>query len=422
MVVKTSLLPLSGLPPSHWDRFSLFAVCAFAFSVNLGVAVIGLCKVLVVLAVVGRLYQQGWQGVRGVWSHVHAPVGWTLAALLWMSVSVLWSPVPWQDAAAAYARHAKLLWLLPVLFLLRTPVQGFWALACLVCGGMLVVVLSWLIHLGVPIPLRRAGYLPEMGQVFHSSIDQPVMMTVLVVVLFALRSKWRLALAHLPWLVPLITIVGVLAVLNVLFVSIGRTGYLVMLAACLFMAWQQPFPRLKWATIAITLVLGVVVYLTSSPVQERVAQVRSDLASFERGQVNTGQGHRLEMWRVAVVSIKDRPLIGHGLGSYPQTFRDYQGRIDGGASQPHQQYLYWWSEFGLVGFVLLVGWLWSLWQHARQLAPPMGLVMQTTLVCAMVMSLFNSTFHSYGVGEFLLVVIALLMVAGRDVAGVRSTA
>jgi len=59
---------MSDLSPSikysapRWEMFSLFAVCAMAVCVSLGAALVSLSKVLVLVAVLGRMWLDGWDG------------------------------------------------------------------------------------------------------------------------------------------------------------------------------------------------------------------------------------------------------------------------------------------------------------------------------------------------------------------------
>ena len=49
-----------------------------------------------------------------------------------------------------------------------------------------------------------------------------------------------------------------------------------------------------------------------------------------------------------------KPILGYGIGSMPQVYKNENGIIKESVSQPHQQYLFWWEEFGLIGLLIMI--------------------------------------------------------------------
>lgn len=70
--------------------------------------------------------------------------------------------------------------------------------------------------------------------------------------------------------------------------------------------------------------------------------------------LRTGAGHRWDWWQEAVGAAWDRPLTGHGAGSFPLLHRAYrQSPLD--VRQAHSVPLEFLAETGLVGALLAVG-------------------------------------------------------------------
>jgi O-antigen ligase len=70
--------------------------------------------------------------------------------------------------------------------------------------------------------------------------------------------------------------------------------------------------------------------------------------------VNTNSGNRWVWWNEAVGAWSDKPLIGHGAGSFPFLHRQYRhDRL--GVLQPHSVPLEFLAEEGLIGTVLVLG-------------------------------------------------------------------
>lgn len=407
----TSHTRLSDASLTPWQRFSLFSVCALAFSVSLGAAVVAVAKVLLLLAFVGQVWQDGWRGVRQRWSRPPRVLWVLLISVAWLALSGLWTEAAPGEAWPALLRHARLLWLLPVLYLLRSPSMAYTALASVAAGQLVVLLLSWLLWLGVPVPGATARYAPDLGIVFTGHLEQPIMSTLFVVLLWELRAHWWTRLqAHLSgvqarWLLGLLI---ALAVANVWWIMTGRMGYLVMLLAVVLALWRVVPGRWRWAMGGVALLTALALFELSPRVHERWLQVHADVQAYQRGEIESSQGLRLEMWRVSVQAAGQAPWLGHGVGSFAQVYRNLHGRDPQGASHPHQQYLHWWVEFGAVGLLLLLAFLASVFWQARQLDDgPAAALRSTVWICALV-CLANGPLYGVGLGEAFLVVFAAL--------------
>ena len=395
-----------------WQRFSLFSVCALAFSVSLGAAVVGVAKLLLVLAVAGQLWQDGWQGLRERCSRAPAVVAVAVLAVASFAVSGFWSEAAAGEAWPAFFRHARLLWLLPVLYVLRTPRMAYTTLGALAAGQLLVLGMSWLLWLGVPVPGVTARYAPDMGIVFTGHLEQPIMTTLLVVVLWALRTHWetglaeRLSAAQMRWLLGALTL---LAVANVWGIMTGRMGYLVMLLALGLALWRAVPARWRWALGLLTVLVSLALFELSPRVHERWLEVQSDVQAYQRGDIESSQGLRLEMWRVSLQAAEQAPWLGHGVGSFAQVYRDLRGRDPQGASHPHQQYLHWLVELGVPGLVLLLTFFLTLLRAARRLAPGPAEALRSTVWIAALVCLANGPFYGVGLGEAFLLMFGALI-------------
>lgn len=402
----------SGERPGPWPTLSLVSVCALAFSVSLGAAAVGLAKALLVLAVAAQLWHDGWGGARARWRQLPAVTGVVVLAIAWFALSAVWTEAAPGEAWPAFWRHARLLWLLPVLYLLRTPAMAWAALASLTAGQLLVLGLSWLLWLGVPVPGATTRYAPELGIVFTGHLEQPIMGGLLVLLLWELRAHWwaawqtRLSAVQSRWLLGGLV---ALAVTNVWLIMTGRMGHLVMLLVLALAVWRAVPGRWRWAMVGLALLAALALLELSPRAHERWLEVQSDVQAYQRGEIESSQGLRLEMWRIALQAAEQAPGLGHGVGSFAQVYRDLQGRDPQGASHPHQQYLHWLVEFGLPGLLLLLAFLVSLWRAARRLqAGPAAALRSTVWVIALV-GLANGPLYGVGLGEaFLLMAAALL--------------
>lgn len=390
-----------------WARFSVFSVSLMAVSVSLGTAMVSLSKALVLVAALGQLWIDGgpffirWlkRAPRAVW--------FMLAALAWFALSTTWTDAYEGEAYTVFWGHARLLWLLAVLYVLNSPARAWGALKWLAMGQAFVVITSWMMWLGVPLNWLSDKYEPSMGILFTSTLEQPVMSTLLAVLLWHLRDHWAAQLGRHG---RLIVHAGLaLTIANVLLIMTGRTGYLVMLV-CLGLSFLMiATPRWRVVAVLAPVVMMALAFQLSPRVHDRVMQIQADLEMYQQGNFNTSSGQRLDYWRAAVEGGLEHPWIGHGVGSYSRTYTEHGGFEKRILRDPHQQYLFWWAEGGLVAVALLVGFLLSLVQSALKLPVPQGRALLCTVALAATMALSTCPFFGAGMGEFLLLMMAALL-------------
>ena len=404
-----------GLNPNatfDWSRLTLVSVCVLAVCVSLGTALVSLSEALLLLAFLGQLLRDGshkaihWlrQAPKTVW-FVGAAVAWFALTILWSEAATL------QDSLFILYGHARLAWLVVALYLIATPQRAWVVLLCLMAGQTLVLLFSWLLWLGLPLPWTTSTYPPESGVAFTSTLEQPVMTTLLTVLLWGFRE--RLISESLSPNFGKFLVYGLMlaAIANVFFVLTGRTGYLVMLV---FLTLALTKALGKKARPLVVLLPALAVFLLfqfSDRFHHRLMEVRNDVIQYQKGTFDdsNSQGLRLDNWRVALQGIEQRPWLGHGVGSFAKVYEAQQGHENRTVRDPHQQYLFWWVEGGLVGFALLLGIFGALIGDSTLLNPDARWALMCTTVIAATMSLANCPLFGIGMGEFFFVTMAALL-------------
>ena len=395
---------------SAWSRFSLISLCAVAISVSLGTALVSISKALLLIALLGQLKFDGPAKVLDWLRHAPNTVWVISAAVVWFSVTLLWTEAATTvDAFAALTGHARLLWLVVALYLIATPARAWIVLCCLMGSQAFVVVLSWLLWLGVPLGWITSKYPPESGISFTSSLEQPVMGTLLVVLLWAFRSRLS-ANAFLGRNAKFL-VYGflIITIANIFFIMTGRTGYLVMIVF-LCMAIFTALPKnAKIVSIFLPILAVLLIFQFSDRFQRRVTQVHDEIVQYEKGDASTSQGIRLDHWRVSIQGIAERPILGHGVGSFAVVYQKNHGRENRISRDPHQQYLFWWVEGGILGITLLLSFFGALIKDAGNINHPSGWALVCTTAVAATMALANCPFFGAGMSEFFLVMMAALL-------------
>lgn len=137
-----------------------------------------------------------------------------------------------------------------------------------------------------------------------------------------------------------------------LLLSISRGGWagFGVSAAFLFItaAKEKKVQRAAWATLLVVTLIGVAVVLAkSASVQKRFVE------SFSKE--DSSYLKRAHLWIDTMSLVRDHLLIGTGPGTFDLTFREYRRpSFLLAAGYPHNDYLNTLSDYGIVGFVILL--------------------------------------------------------------------
>lgn len=90
-------------------------------------------------------------------------------AVAWILISMTWSDAPVLTKWKYFYLHSKFLWLAVVFYLIVNKDRALTTLKWLIYGQILVVSISWLMWLGVEVPLTRMPL--KNGVAFTSTLE-----------------------------------------------------------------------------------------------------------------------------------------------------------------------------------------------------------------------------------------------------------
>ncbi|MDO9359741.1 MAG: O-antigen ligase family protein [Polaromonas sp.] len=403
--------------PKIADSFRLAAVCLMAAAVGLPIAIISLSKAVLLLATLIALPSVIRQpSLSRAVSTFSAPVA-IFAALAALALSVLWTAAPAPEAWTAWAKHAKLLLIPLLLLLVRNWREARRALLFFLAAQVFLLISSWLLWLGAPVPWATSNTALTGYAVFSSRLDQPIMTGLTAALCWHCRD-----LTPTPFWRRLALLVAALAVANVFVVMSGLTGHVVLLVLLSLAAiWAIPKPY-RLAGMLVPVLLAAAVFGASGHARERMAATVQELDSYTKiGSTDSSSGERLNYWHRSLQSIALHPLAGSGVGSWnAQYLKMDQGRGPVNAQNvrnPHQEYLLWGVEAGLIGMALLGNILLAVWRDARRIPPPMTRSTLSVLAATAIACLFNSSLFDATIGDFLCVALALTLALGWHAPG-----
>ena len=199
-------------------------------------------------------------------------------------------------------------------------------------------------------------------------------------------------------------------VVNIFYIAPGRTGMLVFICLILLFLYQR-LSILQWL-IGMLLLAGIVflIYVSSDNFSGRIDEVILEIEQYEPGQSRTSIGQRFDWWQTSVALIKEKPLLGHGTGSFSVA---HQRLSKNGAitptDNPHNEFLLLTVQFGLVGLFLFAGLMLFQLIGCGYIPEKKKWLLQGVILALLSGSLINSLLFDSQQGHFYLFMSAALM-------------
>jgi O-antigen ligase len=399
------------------DRAAQWLAVALGFSIPLFTA---LDSALVVLVLAGWLAGGAW---RAKWDAVRRN-DVALAALglfgLFL-IGALYGERNPGDTAFTLRKYLDLLWISVFVWVLRDPVMRMRALYALAASLALVLVISFLFMTDiVPDAEFMAG---DSGYpvVFKGRQTHGPLMAFGAFLFFHLARGAATARMRVFWLA-----LSVLALINGTLVVQGMTGYLVFAVLALYLGYLASGWRgLAGALTAAAAVVTVLV-LVPGAFQARIARVQAEVEQWRPGlsDINNSVGTRIELYRIGMEIARERPLLGHGTGSYAKAFQERSGQEHRRrVRNPHSEYLNVTVQLGLGGLAGLLYLFVMHWRLAPAVASPLECHLARALILMMAVGcLFNSWLLDHTEGLFYAWLTGLLFAGlrGDETAGAIS--
>lgn len=210
--------------------------------------------------------------------------------------------------------------------------------------------------------------------------------------LIVLSAYFVAILAHQHKLWWPIIIVG-LAIYDVIFLTQGRTGYLILACLILLFSWQVSHWRGFVLGLLTVIILGLSTYYTSSNLHQRIDKVIVGLShqATEMDSIHL----RLNFYKYSWQLWQQQPIIGSGTGSFTQRYAAQEPLHP--TANPHSEYLMMAVQWGVIGLGVFIWFLYQLWYLALKLPKPH--IAQGLFVTIVVGCLVNSLFLDFTEGH-----------------------
>lgn len=395
--------------PTSVLNWRILLLCFVAISPSLGTAVSAIGRLLLYITATFNFLLPNADSGRESGQKLQILTVLILIIIGYMLATVAWSSVPVAESLHAWTRHARILTIPIVYLMIKNSAEGKIVLRAFTFGQIFVVLSAWLLVWGIKVPWATATAAKETYAVFGSYLEQSISQSVLAAILwfgrdwiFGPRGRWAAIFGAF------ITLVLTLGFLQ------GRSGHVVALVI-IAMAIMYELPRRqKW--LAVVIVAGVVALsiASSKNFRDRMISVSSEVSAYSDQTVaESSSGLRLYYWHVSVLAAMEKPLLGHGAGSWNHEYRrlglNKANPSTLTVSDPHQLFLLWMVEGGLVGMGLLIVLLVYILKCSRKLEQPYDHMLQATIVALVISSMFNSMIFGIGMGDFFCIAIGILL-------------
>lgn len=322
---------------------------------------------------------------------------WALLLYLCFIVGLSYGDAPSSEAFSMLRKYRELLFI-PLLSCFFTDERyRLWAWKAFVIGSVLTLLTSYLMDFGIMEMFRHKTF------TLKSRITHSVFIAFFI---FFCAHKIAYNKQYLSWY----TLLLAFALFNLFFIVQGRTGQVAFMALVLLFAVQ----RLSKKGLLISMVLLVTLLASYTNFSDKSTRIQGGLTQtlaylkHVPEKKPTDVSIRYAFWENALKLVSEKPWGGHGTGSFA---KEYQ-RVSGGnlsikTSNPHNEFLLITVQFGIFGFVIYSGFLFSQYYCSRKLPDAEKWLSQGLLLTLIITSLFNSPLLDHAEGHWFAVMIAL---------------
>ncbi len=236
--------------------------------------------------------------------------------------------------------------------------------------------------------------------------------SILLGILLAIAAGWMLyemtSRADCRWLW-LRVVAFLYVVIALLFLAKSRTASLIFVLLCLLFFLK--YLTMSWRSVLWMLgfvLMLAVAWLSASDLRLRVIGTVNDINAFSQGQQISGEGIRLEMYSVTSKIIAEKPWTGHGIATFSSQYKKYsEGLPSEGTRTPHNDYLFYAAEIGLIGLAALL-WIWlTQLTVAWKIGGAPGMWLGMLGVAIMVGGMFNAILRDAVFGMPFMILLAI---------------
>ena len=367
---------------------------AFFLPISVSIKSIFLIPTLLLLLILSFYNKQLAYTFNTIWGRA------AIAFFVFIIIACFWSEAPYSMQWMIVGKYLKIIYL-PILAVgFINPKLRFWTVNSYLAAIGLTCVLALLkakgiIHLKVD---------QDLGHIFYNHIVTGFM------VAFGSYLAGLFAYRYTGWPRVVYVCLLLLTSYEIIFINNGRTGYLVYFILMILLLAQILPLKKALLGIAIFCSLFLLSYFQSAVMQTRVASFITDVKLLQQNKENTSVGFRVQFHNYAQSLFMTQPLVGIGTGGFKYSYSRDNPVPSWGAvlNEPHSQYWMSLCEQGIIGFLLLLCLLGSLFITSFKLNESRPILFGILVVFCI--AALTDTILCYSILGYLLILMSALSV------------
>jgi O-antigen ligase len=321
---------------------------------------------------------------------------WSLSLLGFFFIGLIYSSATLQEGLIITNKYRELFFIPVFISFLDTERARYWLWNAFVLASTVSLLGSYLIYFGI-FDLNKQG-----DACFKSRITYSIF-----IAFFAFVCAHRLYTEQKYRLLYLLSIM--FCFYNLFFVVQGRTGEIIMVSLAILFAWQR-FNNKGRLFAIVTMVMLLALFMGFSDKANRLQEGVENTEAYLKPtpeQVDSSMGLRYGYWKNSLILIGEKPLLGHGTGSFEIEYKRLVTNDNFVTHNPHNEFMMIGVQLGILGLLVYVGFLWSQYHCAKLLQKEQKWLANGLLLTLLVTSAFNSPFLDHAEGHWFACMIAL---------------
>ena len=334
-------------------------------------------------------------------------VYWAAIFLAVVLIGMTYASVPWSDRGTDLLKWRTILWFVVLLSIFDDERWKTRLLVTFVVGTAVALVASFVSAAGWVTLWRNPDAL------LRSWVTQGMGFAVAALVCLRMLLDKRLQ-GHMRWIVP---VLGLLYVANMVFITNGRSGYVILGIGCVVLLLWEASHLQRLAIVLGLSLAAILAFSFPSRMQDKIVLGVDEWMHESELTSATSMGLRRVYYLNTLEIIQDHWLLGVGSGGFKQAYTEQvthkydpsDWRADP-IGDPHNQYLAVFAQHGIGGLAVFLIWIVAIARDMRGL-PKYRKLALGLLFGWCVTSLFSSHFRTFAEGHLLTTFLGVLLSA-----------
>ena len=334
-------------------------------------------------------------------------VYWGVIFLAVVLIGMTYGSVSWSDRGTDLLKWRTILWFIVLLSIFDDERWKTQLLLMFIVGTAVALAASFVAATGW-VTLWRG---PEA--LLRNAVTQGMGFAVAALLCLWMFLEKRLQ-GHMRWVVP---VLGLFYVANMVFITNGRSGYIILGIGCAVILLWKAAPLRQLAMVSGLSLVVILAFSLSSRMQDNIVLGVNQWVQEPESATLTNMASRRVYYQNTLEILQNHWLLGVGSGGFKQAYTEHVTRKYDPSNwraepigDPHNQYLAVLTQYGIGGLAVFLAWIVAIARDMRGL-PKYRKLALGLLFGWCVTSLFSSHFRTFAEGHLITTFLGVLLSA-----------